>query len=51
MAALIAAHRAQHRIPQALSCRALGVSQSWFYKWRTGVPSKYSPVAGRIACS
>ena len=36
MAALIAAQRDQHRIPHAVSCRALGVSQSWFYKWRGG---------------
>ena len=36
MAALIAAQRAQHRIPHAASCRALGVSQSWFYKWHSG---------------
>jgi transposase InsO family protein len=36
VAALIAAQRERHRIPQAVSCRALGVSQSWFYKWRTG---------------
>ena len=35
MAALIAAQRAQHRIPHAVSCRALGVSQAWFYKWKT----------------
>ncbi len=38
MAALIAAQRAQHRIPHAVSCRALGVSQSWFYKWHGGAP-------------
>jgi putative transposase len=36
VAALIAAQREQHRIPYAASCRALGVSQSWFYKWRGG---------------
>ena len=36
MAAFIAAQRAGHGIPQAVSCRALGVSQSWFYKWRAG---------------
>jgi putative transposase len=36
VAALIAAQRDQHRIPHAVSCRALGVSQSWFYKWRGG---------------
>jgi putative transposase len=33
VAAFIAAQRDGHRIPQAVSCRALGVSQSWFYKW------------------
>jgi len=38
VAALIAAQREIHRIPQAVSCRALGVSQSWFYKWHGGAP-------------
>jgi len=36
VAALIAAQREQHQIPHVLSCRALGVSQSWFCKWRGG---------------
>jgi len=36
VAGLIAAQREQHRIPAALSCRALGVSRSWFYKWQAG---------------
>jgi putative transposase len=36
VAGLIAAQRACHGIPQAVSCRALGVSQSWFYKWKDG---------------
>jgi putative transposase len=36
VAALIAAQRETHRIPHAVSCRALGVSESWFYKWRGG---------------
>lgn len=36
MATFIAFQRAQHGIPQAVSCRALGVSESWFYKWRHG---------------
>ena len=36
MAVFIAAQRADHGIPEAVSCRALGVSQSWFYKWRRG---------------
>ena len=32
-------HRFQrdaHGVPQAVSCRVLGVSQSWFYKWKAG---------------
>ena len=36
MAAFIAAQRARHGVPHAVSCRALGVSQSWFYKWARG---------------
>jgi putative transposase len=36
VAAFIAAQRERFGIPQALSCRALGVSQSWFYKWKDG---------------
>ena len=39
VAGFIATQRAQHRVPCATSCRALGVSQSWFYKWRDGDPS------------
>jgi len=33
VAAFIAAQRDARRIPHGVSCRALGVSQSWFYKW------------------
>jgi len=36
VAALIAAQRDEHQIPHAVSCRALGVSRSWFYKWHGG---------------
>jgi putative transposase len=36
VAGFIVAQRARHRVPCATSCRALGVSQSWFYKWREG---------------
>jgi transposase InsO family protein len=36
VAAFIAAQRAEHAIPVAVSCRALGVSPGWFYKWRDG---------------
>ena len=44
MAALIAAQRDEHRVPHAVACRALGVSRSWFYKWKDGNPG---PQAGR----
>ena len=36
MAAFIASQREQHGIPQAVACRALEVSQSWYYKWAPG---------------
>ena len=36
MAALIAAQRDEHQVPHAAACRALGVSRSWFYKWKDG---------------
>ena len=36
MAALIATQRVGHGIPQAVACRALGVSRSWFYKHQGG---------------
>jgi putative transposase len=36
VAGFIAVQRAQYGVPHATSCRALGVSQAWFYKWRRG---------------
>jgi putative transposase len=36
VAGFIASQRERHGVPQAVSCRALGVSQSWFYKWKAG---------------
>ena len=36
MAALIVAQRDLHHVPAAASCRALGVSRSWYYKWKAG---------------
>jgi hypothetical protein len=38
VAALIATQRETHHIPQAASCRALGVSQSWSCKWNNAAP-------------
>jgi putative transposase len=37
VAALIAAQRDEYLIPHAVACRALGVSQAWFYKWRSEI--------------
>jgi transposase InsO family protein len=36
MATFIVTQGAQFGIPHATCCRALGVSQAWFYKWRHG---------------
>jgi transposase InsO family protein len=36
VAAFIASQREDHGVPQAVSCRALGVSQSWSCKWKHG---------------
>lgn len=36
VAGFIAAQRAEHGVPHAVACRALGVSEPWFYKWRHG---------------
>jgi putative transposase len=36
MSRFIDSQRAHYGIPCATTCRALEVSQSWFYKWRHG---------------
>jgi putative transposase len=36
VARFIAAQGVEHQIPRAVACRALDVSQAWFYKWRDG---------------
>jgi putative transposase len=36
VANFIAAQRADFQIPYATSCRALSLSQAWFYKWQHG---------------
>jgi transposase InsO family protein len=47
VAAFIVSQREDHGIPHATACRALGVSQSWFYKWKAGV---LPPRAARREC-
>jgi hypothetical protein len=39
LAGFIADQRTTYRVSQAVACRALGVSESWFYKWRYHTPS------------
>ncbi|MEU1409552.1 IS3 family transposase [Streptomyces sp. NPDC005728] len=34
VAGFIADQRTEHRVPHTIACRALEVSESWFYKWR-----------------
>ncbi|WP_282202960.1 IS3 family transposase [Kitasatospora fiedleri] len=34
VAGFIAAQRTEHGAPHTIACRTLGVSESWFYKWR-----------------
>ena len=39
VASFIASQRADYRIPHAKCCEFLGVSESWFYKWRDRQPT------------
>jgi putative transposase len=38
-AAFIADQKASHGVPYAVACRALGVSESWFFKWHGRPPT------------
>jgi transposase InsO family protein len=39
VAVFISSQRAEHGVPHATACRALGVSPSWFYKWHQRPPT------------
>lgn len=39
LAVFIADQRTNHQVPHAVACRALDVSQSWFYKWVNRTPT------------
>lgn len=39
VASFVAAQRTDHGVPHAVSCRALALSESWFYKWRDREPT------------
>ena len=49
VATLIAAQRAQHCVPATVACRALGVSRSWFYKWKSARPGARAQRRQRLA--
>jgi transposase InsO family protein len=40
LAAFVAAQRTDHGVPHAVSCRAVDLSESWFYKWRERKPTQ-----------
>ena len=46
LAGSVVDQRTEHGVPHALTCRALQVSESWFYKWRDRPPT---PAARRRA--
>jgi transposase InsO family protein len=39
VAAFISSQKTEHGISHTTTCRALGVSQSWFYKWKDRAPT------------
>lgn len=39
VASFVASQRADHGVPHVVACRALGVSESWFYKWHDRPPT------------
>ncbi|WP_432907976.1 IS3 family transposase [Micromonospora matsumotoense] len=51
MAAFIASQRTEHSVPHAVACRALGVSESWFYKWRDRPPTRRDDRRVRLAAA
>jgi putative transposase len=48
VASHIAAQRTEHKVPHAVSCRALAVSESWFYKWHDRPPTPRQERRGRL---
>src|SRR4051812_1562214 len=40
VASFVVSQRTEHGVPHALSCRALDVAESWFYKWRDRAPTR-----------
>jgi putative transposase len=40
VASFVASQRACFGVPHVISCRALSISESWFYKWRNRAPTE-----------
>jgi putative transposase len=49
VAAFISSQRTVHNVPHAVTCRVLGLSESWFYKWRERVPTPGKQRRARLA--
>jgi len=49
VAAFIGSQRTEHGVPHAVACRALGVSESWFYKWHGRQPTPRQRRRQRLA--
>jgi hypothetical protein len=47
VAAFIGSQRTEHSVPHTVTCRALGLSESWFYKWRNRPPHASTGASGR----
>ena len=51
VAGFIASQRTEHSVPHAVACQALGVSESWFYKWRDRPPTRRDDQRARLTAA